>query len=239
MDDSLPLPAADGDVAALIDDWLSTPTASPPADAEPAAAESVAPPDGIAGATLADAATLLEALEADALTALAPIDPVAHAQPAATRKDRYVVFTSAGAAYAVLETSVTEVERVPKITAVPRVPDWVRGVTSLRGEVISVIDLRLFLGLEPTSLHTGRLLVVRLAPQEHEELSLGLLVDTVDQIASVAHDAVRPPASPLEGPLAPYLTGVARVGDRLAAALDLDALLQSADIRQFDDRQPE
>jgi len=55
----------------------------------------------------------------------------------------------------------------------------------------------------------------------------------------VPRDDVRPPASPLEGALAPFVTGVARVGERLVAALDLDALLGSADIRQFDDCKPE
>jgi chemotaxis signal transduction protein len=61
----------------------------------------------------------------------------------------------------------------------------------------------------------------------------------VDHIASVTADGVRPPESPLEGPLAPYLAGVARLGGQTAAVLDLDALLTSADLRQFDDRKPE
>lgn len=232
MDDHLSLPA-DGDVDALLDDWLATP---------PPAADAALPPPGeepAAPSRLCDAATLLEALAADAAAAVVPLATDAAPRRVGARADRHVVFTSAGSAYAVLETSVTEVGRIPKITRVPRVPEWVRGVTSLRGEVLSVLDLRVFLGLEPTSLHTGRLLVVRLTPREDDELSLGLLVDTVDQIASVPRDDVRPPASPLEGALAPFVTGVARVGERLVAALDLDALLGSADIRQFDDRKPE
>jgi purine-binding chemotaxis protein CheW len=227
MDDTLPLAPQDGDIAALLDDWLATPAAAPPAGEPPAAA-----PEPAAESTLLDAVT------ADALAARVPLDSEATPR-AAAGTDRYVVFTTAGAAYAVLETSVTEVGRIPKITAVPRVPEWLRGVTSLRGEVLSVVDLRVYLGLEPTSLHAGRLLVVRINARDEEELSLGLLVDTVDQIAGVAHDELRPPASPLEGALAPYLTGVVRVGERLVAALDLDLLLHSADIRQFDDRKPE
>lgn len=216
------------DIDALLDDWLATPAAPPaPAGTGAAAAAEPAPEIG--------EGNLLDALALDAL-AIDPGDTESVARASAVRKDRYVVFTTAGSAYAVLETSVTEVGRIPKITMVPRVPDWLRGVTSLRGEVLSVVDLRVFLGFEPTSPHTGRLLVVRLTD---EEFSLALLVDAVDQIASVARDDVKPPASPLEGALAPYLAGVARVGDRLVAALDLDALLHSTDIRQFDDRKPE
>ena len=232
MDDHLSLPA-DGDVDALLDDWLATPPLAVDAALPPPVEEPAAP------SRLSDAATLLEALAVDAAAAAVPLATDTAPRRMAARADRHVVFTSAGSAYAVLETSVTEAGRIPKITRVPRVPEWVRGVTSLRGEVLSVLDLRVFLGLEPTSLHTGRLLVVRLTPREDDELSLGLLVDSVDQIASVPRDDVRPPASPLEGALAPFVTGVARVGERLVAALDLDALLGSADIRQFDDRKPE
>ena len=232
MDDHLSLPA-DGDVDALLDDWLATPPLAVDAALPPPVEEPAAP------SRLSDAATLLEALAVDAAAAVVPLATDSAPRRMSARADRHVVFTSAGSAYAVLETSVTEAGRIPKITRVPRVPEWVRGVTSLRGEVLSVLDLRVFLGLEPTSLHTGRLLVVRLTPREDDELSLGLLVDSVDQIASVPRDDVRPPASPLEGALAPFVTGVARVGERLVAALDLDALLGSADIRQFDDRKPE
>lgn len=209
----------DNEVAALLDDWLAS---VPPADA-PAAAP-------------AAAGTLLDALAEDARVAGSLAGDAAAAPAPAGRHDRYLVFTVAGTVYAVLETSVTEVGRIPKITPVPRVPAWLRGVTSLRGEVLSVLDLRVFLGLEATSLHAGRLLVVRVAD---DELSLGLLVDGVDQIAAVTAADVRPPASPLDGALAPYLAGVSHVGERLVAVLDLDALLNSADVRQFEDRKPE
>jgi len=215
----------DNDVAALLDDWLASAPVSADASAEQA------PP-----APRAPTETLLQALAADA-NAIAPLVGEAAASPAPEgHRDRYLVFTIAATVYAVLETSVTEVGRIPKITPVPRVPAWLRGVTSLRGEVLSVVDLRVFLGLEPTSPHTGRLLVVRLAD---DELSLGLLVDGVDQIAAVNASDVRPPASTLEGALAPHLAGVTHVGDRLVAVLDLETLLNSADVRQFEDRKPE
>jgi purine-binding chemotaxis protein CheW len=227
MDDPTLLPSDDGEIAALLDDWLASAPAAP--IEEPAAAPAEAPDPAPAGPS-----TLLEALRAEDAP-IVDLDPAAVAA-APARRDRYVVFTVADTAYAVRETSVTEVERVPDITPVPRVPIWLRGVTSLRGEVLSVVDLRTYIGLDPTSLHAGRVLVVRLSD---DELSLGLLVDRVDHIASVAADGVRPPESPLEGPLAPYLAGVAHLGGRTAAVLDLDALLTSADLRRFDDRKPE
>jgi len=145
---------------------------------------------------------------------------------------RYVLLSIASANYAVREVFVTELERVPKITPVPHVPAWVRGVTNLRGDILSVIDMRTYLGLEASTSHSARMLVVRLL---NEDFATGLLVDGVDRIVSMPPDQITPPESSLEGPLAKYLTGMCVVEERLVAVLDLDQLLRSSEIRQFEE----
>ncbi len=178
-------------------------------------------------------ATLLDAVSSadDRVGRDAPGAPA----PAADgpRTTRFVLFTVGDTCYGVTEPFVTELRRVPKITRVPQAPAWLRGVTTLRGDVLSVIDVRAFLGLDPVPSDTQRLVVVRLLDQE---FATGLLVDSVDQIVTLDLDSIRPPASPLYGPMAPFLTGVCVVDQRLIAVLDLGQLLRSPDIRQFDDR---
>jgi purine-binding chemotaxis protein CheW len=178
-------------------------------------------------------ATLLDAVTAADEQAVrdAPAAPLVSAE--APRTTRFVLFSVASTCYAIAEPFVTELRRVPKITLVPRSPAWLRGVTNLRGDVLSVIDLRAFMGLEAVPTDTQRLVVVRLLDQE---FSTGLLVDGLEQIATLEMDSVRPPASPLYGPLAPFLTGVCVADQRLIAVLDLAQLLRAPDIRQFDDR---
>ena len=186
-----------------------------------------------------DAGSMTTATLADAVSSIderfdteTPAPASAAAVVARPREGRFVQFAVDSTYYAVSEAFVTELDRVPKITMVPRAPAWLRGVANLRGDVLSVVDLRTFLGLDATSSQTGRLLVVRLLD---EQIAVGLLVDAVNQIMTLELDAVRPPASPLEGPLAPFLTGMCTAGGRLVAVLDLERLLRSADIRQFDD----
>jgi purine-binding chemotaxis protein CheW len=234
------------DPSALLEDWLASAGDQSPAAVpaqgladlavDPAAWAPAAADDGVAPATLLDAVCPGGAAGHDVDAAEpSPADPV----PAITDdrpRTRLVLFAVAGSMYGVPQALVTEVARVPAITAVPHVPGWVRGVVNLRGDVFSVIDLRAFLGLDTTSPHTGRLIVVRLID---EDFSTGLLVDGVEQIASVPDDDIRPPSGPLEGALAPFLTGVSEAGDRLVAVLDLERLLRSADIRQFEDRREE
>lgn len=192
--------------------------------------------DAQTAGTLADAVAAADRQLDGQAAATAAIAREMHGAREASHGDRYVLLSIASAHYAVLEAFVTELERIPKITPVPRVPIWVRGVTNLRGDVLSVVDMRTFLGLDATSSHSGRMLVVRLLT---EEFSTGLLVDSVDRIVAVPAEAITPPESSLEGPLAPYLRGMCVVEEQLVAVLDLDQLLRSPDFRQFEETKEE
>lgn len=184
--------------------------------------------DSISGASLRDAIA-----DADrSLAVVAPAPSTSNAESSASPASRYVLFGIAQTQYAVPEAYVTELERVPRTTAVPRVPAWLRGVTNLRGDIVSVVDLRIYLGMSSFLPPTARLLVVRLID---EPFTTGLIVDAVDRIVSLRSAEIAPPASPLEGPLTPFLTGVCTVNDRLIAVLDIDRLLRSPDIRQFEE----
>jgi purine-binding chemotaxis protein CheW len=179
----------------------------------------------------ATGASLLEAITArdqQLGSAVAVVSRPAETTPAG----RFVLLSIAAGHYAISEASVTELERVPRITVVPHTPPWMRGVTNVRGDIVSVIDMRTFLHLDSKNLPSARLLVVRLLDQP---FITGLLVDAVDRIVAVPADAIKAPASPLEGPLAPYISGVCELGDRLVAVLDIERFLQSGEIRQFDD----
>ena len=179
-------------------------------------------------ATLRDAIVTADGrFEAPAVSLAAPA-----AQARAAAAGRFVLLSIASAHYAVPEAFVTELERVPRVTLVPRVPEWLCGVANLRGDIISVIDLRAYLGLAPYAPATARMLVVRLLD---EPFTTGLIVDAVDRIVTLQAEDVKAPASPLDGPLAPFVSGVCTVGDRLVAVLDVDRLLRAPDIRQFDE----
>jgi purine-binding chemotaxis protein CheW len=162
---------------------------------------------------------------------------IAPAAPFESPANRYVLLSIAAGHYAIPEAFVTELERVPRVTMVPQTPAWMRGVTNVRGDIVSVIDMHRFLQLDSQPGAGARLLVVRLLD---EPFTTGLIVDAVDRIVSVNTDRITAPAAPLEGPLAPFLGGVCEIGDRLVAVLDIDRFLRSSEIRQFDDpKEPE
>ncbi len=173
---------------------------------------------------------LLGAIDAEMGSRLSEAAPRAAA--ARQTGDRYLVFTLADIDYAVPLANVLEAGVPPPATPVPHVPEWVVGVANLRGDVVSLVDLRGFLGLEAEAGGAGRRLLVVKARQE--ELTTGLLVDRLCGIRSLPEARLSGAEALGESPVAPFVRGITEEEGRVVVFLDLDRLLLSPAMRQFE-----
>jgi len=119
---------------------------------------------------------------------------------------------------------VREVTLTPRITPTPHVPRGVRGVISLRGAVIPVIDLACVLGIEGAGVsRCSTLMVTELCGRTQ-----GFLVAGVNRIARVGWDHVKAPAASLAGEEG-MVTAITRLPDgRLVSILDVEQVLANA-----------
>lgn len=146
--------------------------------------------------------------------------------------ERYLVFTLAGIDYAIPLENVLEAGSPPPVAPVPHVPEWVVGVTNLRGDVVSLVDLRGFLGLEAEAGgNAHRLLVVK---TRQAELTIGLLVDRLRGIHALPQARLTGADALGESPITPFVRGITEEAGRVVVFLDLDQLLLSAEMRQFE-----
>src|SRR5262249_37009231 len=135
-------------------------------------------------------------------------------------------------ACAVPRANVLEIGRPLAVTPTPSVPEWVLGVANLRGDILSVVDLRAFFGLERSPPdQTRRVLVVR---SRTDDLMTGLVVDRVKGMRYILPERVASPAGLGEDKTTAYTRGVAEHEGRLLVLLDLDRLLLSEEMRQFE-----
>lgn len=92
-----------------------------------------------------------------------------------------VVFVLAGERYGIESHFVREVSRLSRFTPVPGTPPFVLGVTSLRGEILALFDLRQMLGVVAVGVtDLGRIVVLGENRRE-----FGLLADSASEIVSV------------------------------------------------------
>lgn len=117
---------------------------------------------------------------------------------------------------------VQEINKNLLLTPVHEAPAYVRGIINLRGNVVTAIDLRRKLGLEPTTFSPSTRNVIVKSDRE----MVGLLVDAVDDIVDVDRSQILPTPAHLAKELGECFEGVVPFNQELVAILELDHLLR-------------
>lgn len=118
---------------------------------------------------------------------------------------------------------VKEIRDVEQIAKVHRSPTYIEGVMNLRGKLVTVIDLRRRLALEAKAPDELTKIIVVDAP----DAPVGFLVDEVKEVAWVTPDKIeKAPEIIASGIEADYVTGIAKMGDRLITIVDPVSVLE-------------
>ena len=132
------------------------------------------------------------------------------------------IFNVADLVCALRSIEVQEIIRVQEITPVHHAPEFVSGVINLRGQIVSIIDMRKKFGCQqdPNRENT-RIVIVKM----HEE-SVGLLVDGVHDILIAPSREIEPPPSNISGLNGDFFTGIYKKDDALVAILNIHEILK-------------
>ena len=132
---------------------------------------------------------------------------------------KMVTFSLAEKDYAIDIMHVKEIAKAGRFTYVPNTLPFVLGVYNLRGEIIPILDLRLFFNI-PVPKRTGNklenLLILNVDDQK-----FGLVVDKIDKVVGVQKSTIQPP-HPLFGDInIKYIDGIVEASNRLYVLLDV------------------
>jgi purine-binding chemotaxis protein CheW len=130
-------------------------------------------------------------------------------------------FRLANEEYAVLVDDVKEVLKNRELTNIPNAPDHIMGVTSLRGPILPVLNLRKRLGLPPGGDRDERARILVLTLNDEDT---GVVVDRVTGVVRIQPETIRPVPETIEHG-AECLKGIARKDDRLYILLDIEKTL--------------
>jgi purine-binding chemotaxis protein CheW len=137
----------------------------------------------------------------------------------------YLAFKLGTDTYAVPIGEVREILKLPPVTEVPRAPSEVVGVVSVRGLLVTVIDLKQRLRVSAADItKKGRILLVMGANNE----IIGLYVDEVLQVYRLAESEVEVAGTVLGGKLGDYVVGIGRPEGTLLVLIDLGPILGRA-----------
>lgn len=178
--------------------------------------------------------------------------PMERHQPQASDEDdeaapvstRFLGFRLGREHYAVPILHLSEVVRFQEITAVPRVRPFVRGIISVRGTIVPILDLQRRLSqreepkegtsaqaapdavTEDASQPTRSNLDRRVLIAHHSGEVFGLLVDEVSDVFVADPSDIEPPPATLPRRLLEFVSGIARVQGRIHTVLEVPAVLR-------------
>lgn len=113
--------------------------------------------------------------------------------------------------YAVEINDVREIVKMVDITDVPKTPDFMLGIISLRGVIIPLMDLRMRLGLEACAYNSKTRIIIASA----DDRKMGMVVDAVTEVVGLKKGILEPPPSLLTDIDTELLKGVGRYDERL------------------------
>ena len=106
-------------------------------------------------------------------------------QPPEIQTNKYLIFSSDGLMYGIRTDLVKDIITDYTITYLPQVPNYVKGVINLRGQIVPIVDIRLRLGKPERETFCG-------ITVEVDGNMVGILVDMVEQMVDVPLDAILP-----------------------------------------------
>ncbi len=121
------------------------------------------------------------------------------------KKIDVVVFTLNNEQYAVETQRLKAIRPVKQITPLPRLPQFVKGVTPFFGIIYTVIDFKALLGIESQPAENQHLLII-----EHDRLKVCFLVDQILQFRSIPESEIDEKVTGLRGIKADYLSGLSK-----------------------------
>ena len=152
-------------------------------------------------------------------------------QCAVVTEFQFVVFRLGNEEYGVPITQVKEINRLTVATKVPRSPLFVEGIINLRGQIIPIIDMKKRFDL-PLTEYTGDARIIVIQVIAH---SFGVEVDSVSEVLRINSSNIEPAPHIVCSIDSKYITGVAKVGERLLILLDLDRLLSDEEKAQLEE----
>lgn len=140
---------------------------------------------------------------------------------------QYLTFELGDEHYGVDILRVQEIKGWQPVTRIPRSPEHVCGVLNLRGIVVPIVDLRLFLDMPYLEYSATTVVVVLKVQQDDGQRIVGIVVDAVSDVQDVTAEETK--ASPDFGNVVctDYISGIVDNGDSMLLLLDIDKMLSS------------
>ncbi len=142
----------------------------------------------------------------------------------------FLVFTLGDEEYGIDILKVQEIRGYDQVTRIANTPDFIKGVTNLRGVIVPIIDLRIKFSQPDVDYNDNTVVIVLNLDQR----VVGIVVDGVSDVLSLTQEQIRPAPEFAVTMSGEYLTGLGALDERMLILVDIEKLLNSEEMALVD-----
>ena len=143
---------------------------------------------------------------------------------------QYLTFQLDDEVFAIDVANVREILEFNSVTRVPKSPEYMRGVINLRGSVVPVFDMRLKFGMTGTERTINTCIVVVEVSYEGEDIIIGALVDSVQEVFELEADQIEPAPKIGTHLRTEFIRGLGKRDETFIIILDIDKVFSVEEI---------
>ena len=145
---------------------------------------------------------------------------------------QYLTFQLDREWYGIEVSRIEEVLEYQPITRVPKMPESMRGVINVRGNIVPVVDLRQKFGLAISEVTVDTCIIVLEVAAEGETIRIGTIADTVEEVVEIVPEQIEP-APKIGTKMDTYsIEGIGKLDAKFVVILDTDKIFTTEDIGQ-------
>ncbi len=142
----------------------------------------------------------------------------------------FLVFTLGDEEYGIDILKVQEIRGYDQVTRIANTPEFIKGVTNLRGVIVPIVDLRVKFSQGDVEYNDNTVVIVLNLGQR----VVGIVVDGVSDVLSLTADQIRPAPEFAVTLSTEYLTGLGALGERMLILVNIEKLLNSDEMALLD-----
>lgn len=145
-----------------------------------------------------------------------------------TQKGKYMTFILGNECYGIGINYVNEIIGLQRLTEIPEVEDYIKGLMNLRGKIIPVIDVRVRFKKQPLPYNDRTCIIVI----DVNATVIGLIVDSIAEVVTIEDGDVVPPPNLGSGTASnKYVYGIGKIGEEVKLLLNCDKLINDEDLK--------
>ncbi|MBK6607091.1 MAG: purine-binding chemotaxis protein CheW [Leptospiraceae bacterium] len=153
-----------------------------------------------------------------------------------TEESQYLTFQSGVEVFGIGILHIKEIKEYASVTTIPMMPEYVKGVINLRGNVVPIIDLPVRFGREKTTISKRTCIIILEVESEGESIDIGILVDSVNEVIDIPLGAIE--AAPSFGSKirTEFIQGIGKLENQFVILLNVNRVLSVSELSAIEEQ---